>query len=379
MRIAINAQLCSSSSSCRNAGISRYIRNLVHAIGRIECSSEMHLFLPGANRDPFPANFTVHHRSPQTEDPLARIAWEQLVLPCLVRRLRVDILHSPMHVLPAVCPTRSVVSIMDLAFLRYPETFPRQQRRYLEFCTRNAVRKADAVLTISESTRQDVIEMLGADPDRVFTTLLAADDAFVPASGEQVEAARRRYGTGPMSILYLGTLEPRKNIPTLLAAFSQMHGKLGPECRLVISGGKGWLYDEVFQRIEDLGLRDSVRFTGYVPREDMPALYSSAGLFVYPSLYEGFGLPPLEAMACGTPVITSNTSSLPEVVGDAGIMVDPLNAEELADAMLRVLQDPALRSDMSRNGLERARKFSWERTAKQTLDVYQDVYRRSHG
>lgn len=374
MRIGINAQLCSPSSSYRNAGVSRYVRNLVHSIGAMEHAAETHLFLPGSNRDPFPASCKLHHRAWQPENPLARIAWEQFVLPGLIRRLNLDVFHSPMHVLPVVCPTRSVVTIHDLTFMLYPETFPSLQRRYLEFCTRRAVEKADAVIAVSECTRQDIIRLLDGEPERVFTTVEAADDSFVPASSEKIEEIRHRYAMGDLSVLYVGTLEPRKNIPTLLSAFDRVRKAIGSDCGLVLAGGKGWLYDEVFRRIEALGLEDSVRLIGYVPKEDLPALYSGATAFVYPSLYEGFGLPPLEAMACGTPVITSNASSLPEVVGDAGIMVDPHSVEELADAILKVLCDADIRQQMISRGLERAKGFSWQETARRTLKVYEDAW-----
>lgn len=374
MRIGINAQLCSASSSYRNAGISMYIRNLVRALGSIDHGCGLDVFLPGSNRDAFPAGHVVH-REPGTENPLARIAWEQFVLPGLIGRLKLDVLHSPMHVLPAVCPSASVVTVLDLAFIRYPETFPGPQRRYLDFCTRRAVRKADAVIAISESTKQDIVDLIGCPADRIFTTPLAADASFAPVSAGKLEEVKRRYGITDATVLYVGTLEPRKNILRLLDAFAEVRSTIGSDCRLVLGGGKGWLYDEVFARAEARGLKESVRFVGYVPGEDLPALYASARVFVYPSLYEGFGLPSLEAMACGTPVITSNTSSLPEVVGDAGITVDPRDTEQLADSMLTVLTDDDLARGMCERGLRRAAEFSWQRTAAMTLEVYREAAR----
>ncbi|HUV05756.1 MAG TPA: glycosyltransferase family 1 protein, partial [Armatimonadota bacterium] len=245
---------------------------------------------------------------------------------------------------------------------------------------RRAVKKADAIIAISESTKRDIVELLGAPEHKIYTTLLGVDPPYRPVSDERKERVAREHGLGHSTILYLGTLEPRKNIPALLAAFSQAR-KSSPakDCTLVLAGGKGWFFNQTFKLVEDLGLKESVRFTGYVPAEDLPALYSAATVFVYPSLHEGFGLPPLEAMACGTPVITSNASSLPEVVGDAGIMVDPYNVEELAGAILRVLCDPDLRQEMSAKGLERAKKFSWEETARQTLKVYERVHNETRG
>jgi len=378
MRIGINAQLCSPSLSYRNAGVSRYISNLVRALGELDdAGCDIHLFLPAGCENETCTRHNVHRRSWQGEGPAARIAWEQFVLPVLSRTLRLDVLHSPMHVLPVVCPTASVVTVLDLTFMRYPEAFPRHQRMYLEYATRRAVAKADAVIAISDCTRADVINQLHGDPDRVFTIPLAADDSFRPATVKEVAEIRRRYGVGETSVLYLGTLEPRKNIPALLEAFRQVRTDHDGDCRLVLGGGKGWYYRDVFRRVEELGLKDDVVFTGYVSQEDLPVLYSSATVFVYPTLYEGFGLPPLEAMACGTPVITSNTSSLPEVVGDAGVMVNPLSVDEISQAIHTVLSREDLRREMSAAGLERAKRFSWKETAGQTLKVYASAYERS--
>lgn len=376
MRLGINAQLCSPSSSYRNAGISQYIRHLVTALGQLSDAPETHLFLPGDNLDEFPSCIQIHRSCWKSEHPALRIAWEQTVLPFLVKKYRLDILHSPMHVLPGVCPVPSVVTVLDLAFMRCPETFPRLQRKYLEFATKRAVRKANAVIAISENTRRDVIETFGVPESRVFTTPLGVDESFVPASSTSVEEIRRRYGIQETSVLYVGTLEPRKNIPTLLTAFCRARKEIGQPCELVLAGGKGWFYQEVFRLIENLGLSDSVRFVGYVPREDLPTLYSAAAVFVYPSLYEGFGLPPLEAMACGTPVVTSNASSLPEVVGDAGIMVDPRDVDGFADAMLRTITNSDLSREMSRKGIGRAKLFTWENTARLTLQAYHEALAR---
>ncbi|HET6454025.1 MAG TPA: glycosyltransferase family 1 protein [Armatimonadota bacterium] len=373
MILGINAQLCSPSSSYRNAGISQYIRHLVTALGQLSDAPETHLFLPGTNLDEFPSCFRVHRSSWKSEHPAVRIAWEQIVLPFLLRKHQLDVLHSPMHVLPGICPVRSVVTVLDLAFMRHPETYPRRQRKYLEFATKRAVRKANAVIAISENTRRDVIEAFKVPESRVLTTPLGVDESFGPAPKVRIEETRRRYGMGEQSLLYVGTLEPRKNIAMLLAAFGQVRTDFEQPCELVLAGGKGWFYDEIFRLVESLGLRNHVRFTGYVRKEDLPVLYSAAAVFVYPSLYEGFGLPPLEAMACGTPVITSNASSLPEVVGDAGIMVDPHDAQALAEAILRVMRDPDLRQEMSEKGIERAKQFSWQQTARLTLQAYHDA------
>jgi glycosyltransferase involved in cell wall biosynthesis len=261
--------------------------------------------------------------------------------------------------------------------MHFPDAFPASQRRYLEIGTRNAVRRAHAVIGVSQSTCDDVVRTFGVDPGRVFPTRLGVDPRFRPLQPETVEEAARRYGLDGSSLLYVGTLEPRKNIPRVLQAFDLTRRRIGSDCRLVLAGGKGWYYDGIFKMVEDLKLHESVHFAGYVPSEDLPALYCAATAFVYPSMYEGFGLPPLEAMACGTPVITSNTSSLPEVVGNDALTVDPYNVQEIADAMCRILSDPDLRCELRSRSIERARRYTWRETAVSTLRAYEYAVERA--
>ena len=219
------------------------------------------------------------------------------------------------------------------------------------------------------------MEYLGIPEERIRVTLLAADEQYRVIHGvDAIKAVVGSYGIDREYILYTGTLEPRKNIVSLIRAFDAIKKESGIPHRLVIAGKKGWLFDDIFSAVEELGLVDEVIFTGYVPGEDLPYLYNGASLFAYPSKYEGFGLPPLEAMACGCPVVSSNSSSLPEVVGDAGLMVAPEQTNDLArEAMLKVLSDSSLRDSMRCRGLERAAMFSWKRCARETLDVYRCV------
>jgi glycosyltransferase involved in cell wall biosynthesis len=220
------------------------------------------------------------------------------------------------------------------------------------------------------ATKCDLIERYGTEPDKITVVYPGYDEAtFQPVRDEEViEAVKARYGIAGDYILFVGTLQPRKNLIRLVKAFADCRSPIA-DCRLVIAGKKGWLYQEIFRRVEELGLEKKVVFTGYVPEGDLPALLSGAHLFVFPSLYEGFGLPVLEAMACGTPVVCSNASSLPEVAGDAALMVDPLDVEGLATAMERVLSDEELRAELTERGFKQARKFSWERCARETLAV----------
>jgi len=227
------------------------------------------------------------------------------------------------------------------------------------------------ILTISGYSKQDIVKQFRVAPDKVVVTHLAASPTFRTISVQEILKVKQRYGLDSY-ILTVGTLEPRKNMIRLLQAFALLR-QSGFSYQLVHAGPRGWLFDDILAEVDRLQLQDSVRFLGRVSLEDLVGLYNAATVLVYPSLYEGFGLPVLEAMACGCPVVTSNTSSLPEVVGEAGIMVDPYDVQQLMDAIQKVLEDKALAQDMRQQGLERASLFSWQRCAQETLDAYHQV------
>lgn len=283
----------------------------------------------------------------------------------------IDIYHSTNFVTPPLRKARGVVTIYDLIML-FPEfcvpLYPREElKRYID--------RADSIIAISEHTKRDIINFFGVPEEKVRVILLAADDRFrCIADNEAIQKVLERFGIEGEYILYTGPMELRKNVPTLVRAFAILKAEKRIPHRLVLSGNKGGgLYDEITEIIRTLGLEKDVIFTGYVSDEDLPYLYNGASVFAFPSFYEGFGLPPLEAMACGCPVVTSNTSSLPEVVGDAGLMVDPDRPEELAEAMGRILEDSGLRSELRERGLRRAAEFSWRRCAEETLAVYREL------
>jgi glycosyltransferase involved in cell wall biosynthesis len=265
--------------------------------------------------------------------------------------------------------------------MRVPECSLPSLRAYLLRVVPASVRRADVVLADSESTRSDVTELLGVAPDRVWVIYPGVDGHFRRVHNQDALAAvRRRYHLPERFVLSVGTLQPRKNFERLIEAYAQvrssvppLRGRASSNVDLVIAGGTGWMYDGIYRRVEELRLQGQVHFPGYVADEDLPALYSLADLFVFPSLYEGFGLPVLEAMACGTPVVTSNTSSLPEVVGDAGLTVDPHDVEALAEAMRQLLGDVGLRDAMVQRGLLQARQFTWSGAAEQLLRVYREL------
>jgi glycosyltransferase involved in cell wall biosynthesis len=300
-----------------------------------------------------------------------RLLWEQAVLPWRLRQLRIDVLHSPHHTTPLLpCGCRRVVTFHDLTFFLLPERYPPTRRLYFQTMTRLSARVAGAVVVPSEAVRRDVVRILGLPPERVFAIPEAAGPAFHPQDATAVSAVRRRYGLNGPFILSVGSLEPGKNRERLLEAFARLRAR-GLEHMLVVAGQRAWRYEGEGPLAQRLGLAESVRFLGHVPQADLPALYSAAEIFAFPSLYEGFGLPTLEAMACGTPVVASNVSAVPEVVGDAAIQVSPLDVEALADAMERLLRDERLRDELRERGLKRAAGFSWEKTARQTAGVYE--------
>jgi glycosyltransferase involved in cell wall biosynthesis len=269
----------------------------------------------------------------------------------------------------------TVVTVHDLVFLRYPERFRRSKRLYLQALTGWSVRRARRVIAVSESTADDIVQLLGLPRRRITVIPNGIDHAALrPLPAAEVAAFRRAKGLPERVILYVGTLEPRKNLPALIRAYAAIRAETG--ATLVLAGGKGWFYEEIFRTVRDLGLADVVRFPGYVPDAELPLWYNSAEVFVYPSLYEGFGLPALEALACAVPVIAANTSALPEVVGQAGLLIDPADDAALAAALRAVLTDPALAARLRAAGPPQAARFAWDAAARRTLAVYESAARK---
>ncbi len=372
--IALNAHLLSLSHDYRGAGIHRYICGLLMHLPQVDGGFRYTAFVgDGRVRHICSPHLSLRVSRLPTVKPVVRIAWEQFLQPWELARGHVDLVHSMAYALPLVCPARSVVTVHDLSFLLFPEAFNPANRLYLTTFTRLTVRRADALVAVSENTRRDLVRLLGARPERVAVVPNGVDPAFRPLDPEAVARFRRERGLPEAYILFVGTLEPRKNLTTLLRAYARLRQMAQVPHRLVVVGGVGWRYQGVLPLIEELGLRDEVVFAGFVPHQELPWWYGAADLFVFPSLYEGFGFPPLEAMACGTPVVSSNAASLPEVVGDAGRLVSPRDVEELAEGMRRVLLDSTLREEMRARGLARAREYSWERTARETAQAYRRV------
>lgn len=356
-------------------GAGVYIVQLIRALAVSDTDNEFVIFAHQSGYDLIsaPAKPNWSWVIVPEKSPARRLAWEQTTLPRLARRSGIEILHSLHYTRPLLLPCASVVTFHDMTFFLFPELHTRSKRIFFPFAIRLSARLADAFASVSENTRRDSIRLLHIPPGKIFTTPLGINEEFRPISDAGLlEACRRQYNLPDDFILYVGLLEPRKNLPLLLKAYARLANQ-GDVPVLVLVGRPGWGYQQVLQQIDELGLKRKVHFTGYVPAQDLPLVYNLAQIFVYPSIYEGFGLPPMEAMACGTAVITTAVSSMLDHVGDAGILVPPQNEEALSQGMFDVLSNPALREELVIKGLQRTANFTWKHTAEETLKVYQYV------
>lgn len=368
MRIGIDARL----TYYRQGGIAAYARRVIEALARLD-------------RDP--AYVILHSR----KDRLTLAHGENfrrasLWTPCHHRLeawalgtellpLRLDVLHSPDFIPPRWGARRFVITIHDLNFLHYPQFLTAESRRYYNDQIRRAVAQADHILADSEATRADLAALLDVPQSRVTVHMLGVDEAFRPLDDSALEQACQQLDLPRGYLLFVGTFEPRKNIPGLLEAYRLLRDRLPEAPPLVLAGRRGWLAEDLTRRVETLGLADRVLWREEVPQAAMPALYGAAALLVTPSFYEGFGLPALEAMACGTPTVVANRSSLPEVVGEAGLLIDPDDPQSIADGLYRVMDDPALAARLRAAGLARARSFTWDNTARIVLEAYRAAAR----
>jgi len=299
--------------------------------------------------------------------------WEQLAQPWTLKQIRADLVHGPVFIGPLLTPCPVIVTIHDLSFIRFPTLFRPANRLYLKVMTQLSARRARRLIAVSAHTATEITRLLGIPPERIDIIYHGVEPAFRPLPTGEVEAFRQHQGLPERFVLFVGTLEPRKNLVRLVEAFAQFRRQEAAsqgQVKLVLAGGRGWLYDRLFARVEALALDQDVLFPGYVPNDKLPLWYNAALALVYPSLYEGFGLPVLEALACGTPVLTSNASSLPEAAGYAALTVDPHDVEALAEGLNRLLTDEPLRDRLRTRGLAHARRFTWPHTARETARTY---------
>lgn len=369
LHVALNAHLLSGQDSYRSAGVHQYILHLLRHLANVEGNLRVTALLgakalkPGADLD-----FLRSHRN--TSRPAARILWEQLTQPDVLRRIGADLAHGPVFVGPLVSPCPVVTTIHDLSFIRFPDLFRPAKRLYLTVMTRLSAHRARHLIAVSEHTASESVALLSVPRDKISVVYHGVDPVFRPLPAAEVAAFRERRDLPERFILFVGTLEPRKNLIRLIEAFAHIYDGRSP---LVLAGGKGWLCDDLFAKIEALELKDAILLPGYVSNEELPLWYNAATVFAYPSLYEGFGMPVTEAQACGTPVVTSDTSSLPEAGGEAALFVDPHNVDAIAAGLRRILHDKPLRQQLREQGLDHAESFKWGHTARETVQVYREA------
>ncbi len=366
--IGLNAHLLSGKAGYRTAGIHGYIYNtLMHLPGAASKDWRFTAMVGAENSAQFDG-MTMRHSRWDTESPLRRILWEQFAQPGQLSEF--DLYHALAFVAPLWLPAPMVVTIYDLSFLHYPQVLTPARRLYLRALTRLTCQRARRVIAISHSTAHDLTASLNIPADKIDVAAPGYDSEIFRVYPEQEVAEFRRAKNLPERFwLFIGTLEPRKNLPTLLEAYANLPQNERPP--LVIGGGKGWQYDDIFATVERCNLQNDVQFLGFVPAEELPLWYNSAELFVYPSVFEGFGLPVLEAMACGTPVIVSDASSLPEVAGSAGMCIPPHDINAWTKALYTALTDAAWHEQARTRGLEDVKRYTWESTAQATLRSYE--------
>lgn len=365
----------------QGGGIGRYVRELVSALAKLDQVTPYSLFVAGASLSTLAASPGVNFSwkpTPFTPRWLARI-WHRVQIPIPIEYFvgKIGLYHATDFVLPPTLPyTRTLLTVHDLSFVRVPETASPNLKAYLDRVVPRSVKRADHIVADSQATKDDLVQFYDLPVDRVTVLLSAVDERFYRISDpEELLTTRRKYGIGTTPYIFcVGTVQPRKNYSRLIQALAYLRA-VRYDINLVIAGGRGWLEDPIYETIRATKMDNHVHFIGFADETDLPALYSAAYCCAFPSLYEGFGLPILEAMACGTPVITSNLSSLPEVAGDAAITVDPYNLDALTHAIKQVLDDQNLYQMLVQRGYERVKLFSWEKSARQLRQLYADLLR----
>lgn len=380
MRVGIDTRTVTPVRS----GVGNYVLNLLEGLRWVAPQQEFFLLGQRQNLETIgwnlPSGLFHSTRFSHESHPWGDL-WEHCLLPRTLQKYGVDVFHGPATLIPLLSTgfTR-VVTIHDLVAFLFSETIPKKYALYMRWLIKQVVAKADRIISVSEHTKQDLMDVLKVDPAKISVVHEAASPGFQPIRDQtKIAWVRRRYNLHGPFIYHVGNIEPRKNLVRLVKAFIMLRRCAKLDVRLVITGQRGWLTNMLFRELDGLTLGDEVVFTGYVQRTDLPLLMNAAEAFVFPSLYEGFGLPVLEAMSCGTPVVTSNISSLPEIVGSAAVLVDPESVESISQGIERVITDTALRQRLTKEGLLQARKFSWERAARETMAVYRLAHEEKRG
>jgi glycosyltransferase involved in cell wall biosynthesis len=367
MRIAIDAR------KLHDFGIGTYLRNILIELSRLDQTTE---YVVLCRPDDVESGEVLGRNFRMVPEPARTYSIaEQYRIPIALVRERVDMVHEPHYVLPPAITCRSVVTIHDCIHLMFPQYLPsRLAYVYAKGSMWAASKKADRILTVSEASKRDILRFFDVAPEKVSVIYNAIDERFLqPANPDRMELVRQRYQLDHPFVLYVGNIKPHKNIERLIDAFGRARSRCGDDLKLIIIGDEISKYPALRQSVHKHKLDKHVRFLGFQPMETLAAFYRLARGFVFPSLYEGFGLPPLEAMACGTPVVTSNVSSLPEVAGGAALLVDPYDADAIANGIVQAVTDDTLRADLISRGLERARSFSWPQSVKKIHEIYMQV------
>ncbi|VAX18154.1 hypothetical protein MNBD_NITROSPINAE03-700 [hydrothermal vent metagenome] len=361
------------------SGVGYYVTNLIREFQSIDATNEYFMI---SNNHSYESefrnlsNFTNFKTWISNENHIIGDLWESFYLPRLLLNKNVDVFHGPAFMIPLrSVGFRTVVTIHDVVAFTRTETVPKKYALYMRILLKQVVRKVDKIIAPSISTKNDLIKYLNTPEEKIHVVYNAVSPKYSPAApGHDYGEIKRKFGIRNKYILFAGNLEPRKNLIRLMEAFNMALPKLSGEYQLVICGKRGWLYQDILRTYEKFNLNNEIILTNYVTEQDLINLYQSADIFAFPTLYEGFGFPPLEAMGCGVPVITSNVSSLPEIVGDAAVLVNPLDTGEISEALVTMASSEALREELKEKGLKRSALFSWKDTARKTLDIYASVF-----
>ncbi len=368
--IVLNAHLLSQSAGYRKAGIHRYMYGQISQLPYVDKGDFTYTALANHQISLDHPRFQSQVSTFDTNSPAKRILWEQVVQPVALNRLKPDLYHALAFVGSWTMPAPSVVTVFDLSFIRYPEVLTRARRLYLQRMTAYSCRKATRVLAISQSTANDLTDYLAISPDKIDIAYPGVSPDFKPLPAEDIEQFRQSKNLPENFLLFVGTLEPRKNLPLLLRAYAKLSSEERSAMHLVLGGGKGWFYDEIFATIAELGLQETVHLPGYLKAEELVLWYNAASAFVYPTLFEGFGIPIVEALACGKAVLTSNISSLPEAAGDVGVLLPPDDETAWTHALQKTIAEQGHLAEDAAKRMAWARQFTWERCAEDTVACY---------
>ena len=371
MKIAIDL----TSIPSQKTGVGKYAIALIKALGKFDDENQYWIFVKrnqAEEFDPKKKNFHIILCNNILQSKILRILWEQFVLPVILLKKRIKLLHSIHYTTPLLFLFKRITAFHDMTFFLFPKKHTFTKRIFFQLIIPLSAKRSDRLIADSRSTKRDIQKILGVSMKKIDVVYGTVNPIYHPVENiNAINGIKSQYKIKDRFILYVGTLEPRKNVVGLIRAYYKLVLEKGIKHQLVVVGKKGWGYQEIFKTAQDLNLDKKIIFTGYVPDNELVFFYNAADIFMYPSLYEGFGIPPLEALSCGTPTISSNISSMPEVVGNAGILVNPYNVQEISQKMYELLVNKKLRLSLREKGLLRAKKFSEEKMAKETIESYE--------